>query len=62
MTECEQLKLELPWLRGRVQTASADEFAAWSAEERMRFSREIHWCVEALTELDARIKAATQRA
>jgi hypothetical protein len=59
MTELEQLKSDLPLIRIRAQTVSPDEAASWSAAERARVSCEIRWCVEALAELDARIKAIT---
>jgi hypothetical protein len=38
-----------------------DEAAAWSADEVSRISSEIRWCVDALAELDARIKAVASQ-
>ena len=61
MSELERLVAELPCLRIRAQRLSVGEAADWSTNEVSRISSEIRWCVEALTELDARIKAVASQ-
>ena len=61
MTEFETLEAELARLRMQAQSANPDELAKWSANDRARFNCEIRWCVEALQELQVRIKAATNQ-
>jgi hypothetical protein len=62
MTEFEQLLSDLTRLRARARAVSPEESASWTAKEKTRFNCEIRWCVDALTELEARIKAVTARA
>lgn len=57
MSDLEKLKVELPRLRTRVQSIQPEEAAAWTSVERIRFDRELHWCIEAMKEFKTRLQA-----
>ena len=61
MTDFENLEGDLLRLRMQAQTANADDTAHWDEGDRARLNCEIRWCVEALQELQVRIKAAASQ-
>jgi hypothetical protein len=52
---------ELTQLRARARAIDPKESASWTAKDRTRFDCQVRWCVDALTELKARINAVMAR-